>query len=54
LRNEIYSKDTQYFLVEMNDVILIPSNTTYDIIGEMKLIMFCSPPFDPKNDMFIG
>jgi len=34
-----------------NDVIVIPPNTIYDFSGEMKLVMFCSPPFDPKNDV---
>jgi mannose-6-phosphate isomerase-like protein (cupin superfamily) len=37
--------------VAQNDVVVIPPNTSYDFSGEMKLVVFCSPPFDLKNDI---
>lgn len=40
--------------VQTNDVVVIPPNTVYDFMGEMKLVMFCSPPFNPHNDVFIS
>jgi len=46
--------DGQHYAVETNDVVIVPPRTVYDFMGEMKLVMFCSPPFDPRNDVFVS
>ena len=38
------------YSVAVDDVVVIPANTPYDFSGEMKVVVFCSPPFDPKNE----
>jgi len=37
--------------VSKNDLIFIPKNTPYDIIGKMKYFLVCSPEFNPKDDI---
>ena len=39
--------------VQKHDLIFIPKNTEYDIIGKMKYFLICSPEFDPKHDIFL-
>ena len=39
--------------VEVNDLIFIPKNTPYNIIGKMKYLLICSPRFDPNDDIFL-
>ena len=39
--------------VEANDLIFIPKNTPYNIIGKMKYFLICSPQFDPDDDVFL-
>jgi len=39
------------YLVEADDAIAIPSNTEYDFEGNMRIVMFCSPPFDPTYEV---
>ena len=41
------------FPVEVDDVVVIPPNTAYDFSGEMKVVIFCSPPFNPENDVAV-
>ena len=36
-----------------NDLIFIPKNTPYNIIGKMKYFLICSPEFDPKDDIHL-
>jgi mannose-6-phosphate isomerase-like protein (cupin superfamily) len=36
------------------DLIFIPKNTPYNIIGIMKYFLVCAPEFDPKHDVFIA
>lgn len=36
--------------VGVNDMIVVPKNTPYDIIGKMKYLLICSPEFNPIND----
>jgi mannose-6-phosphate isomerase-like protein (cupin superfamily) len=35
-----------------HDLIFIPKNTPYNIIGKMKYLLICSPKFNPKDDVF--
>ena len=49
--NGKFKIDGEEYLVGLNDVVIVPPNTIFDFSGEMKLVMFCSPPFDPKNDV---
>ena len=39
--------------IETNDMIFIPKNTPYNIIGKMKYLLICSPQFDPNDDIFL-
>ncbi|MCK4634692.1 MAG: hypothetical protein KAT37_02345 [Candidatus Aenigmarchaeota archaeon] len=39
--------------VSGNDLIFIPKNTPYNIIGKLKYFLICSPAFDPKDDVFL-
>jgi len=52
----IVTEGSGYFLIEgvehqvdVDDVVVIPRNTVYDFRGVMRLVVFCSPPFDPKK-----
>lgn len=36
-----------------NDLIFVPKNTPYNIIGKMKYFLICSPEFDPKDDVHL-
>jgi mannose-6-phosphate isomerase-like protein (cupin superfamily) len=45
--------DGKTYAVTVDDVVIIPPNVPFDFSGEMKLIMFCSPPFDPANDVLL-
>ena len=44
--------DEKTIEVEKDDVIIVPKNTTYDFQGKMKLILFSTPAFDPKYDVY--
>lgn len=46
-------KDIEY-KVETNDMIFIPKQTIYNIIGKMKYWLICSPEFNPDDDVFIN
>ena len=37
--------------VESNDLVFIPKNTPYNIIGKMKYLLICSPEFNYNNDI---
>ncbi len=39
--------------VSPNDLIFIPKDTPYNIVGKMKYLLICSPEFDPKDDVFL-
>ena len=39
--------------VEANDLIFIPKNTPYNIIGKIKFFLICSPEFNPDDDVHI-
>lgn len=43
--------ENKEYEVNVNDLVFIPKNTNYDIIGKIKYILFCSPEFNPKNDI---
>jgi mannose-6-phosphate isomerase-like protein (cupin superfamily) len=34
-----------------NDLVFIPRNTPYDIIGKLKYFLICFPEFNQKNDI---
>ena len=38
--------------VEKDDLIIVPKNTIYDFQGKMKLILFITPAFNPKNEVY--
>ncbi|MFC2142834.1 cupin domain-containing protein [Candidatus Aenigmatarchaeota archaeon] len=40
-------------VVSKEDVIFIPKNTPYNIVGKMKWFMICSPEFNPKDDVVL-
>ena len=40
-------------LAGQDDLIFIPKNTPYNIIGKMKYFLVCSPEFDPRHDIFL-
>ena len=37
--------------IEPYDVIFVPKNTPYNIIGKMKYFLICSPEFKPGDDV---
>ena len=37
--------------VSENDLVFIPKNMPYNIIGKMKYFLICSPEFNPKDDI---
>ena len=39
--------------ISPNDLIFVPKNTPYNIIGKMKYFLICSPEFNPKDDVFL-
>jgi len=39
--------------ISRNDLVFIPKNTPYDIIGKMKYFLICSPEFKPEDDVFL-
>ena len=39
--------------VNPNDLIFVPKNTPYNIIGKLKFFMICSPEFDSKDDVHL-
>lgn len=34
-----------------NDLVFVPKNTPYNIIGKLKLFLVCSPEFKPGDDI---
>jgi mannose-6-phosphate isomerase-like protein (cupin superfamily) len=45
--------DNQENDVSTNDLIFVPTNTPYNIIGEMKYFLVCSPEFSPEDDIHL-
>ncbi len=39
--------------IEPNDLVYVPMNTPYNIIGKMKFLLICSPEFNAKNDIHL-
>lgn len=39
--------------VSANDLIFIPRNTPYNIIGKIKYFLICSPEFKKGDDVFL-
>ncbi len=39
--------------ISPNDLIFIPKNTPYNIIGKLKFFMICSPEFNPDDDVHL-
>lgn len=39
--------------VSPSDLIFIPKNTPYNIIGKMKYFLICSPEFNPMDDLHL-
>lgn len=37
--------------VSENDLVFIPKNTPYNIIGKLKFFLICSPEFNPEDDV---
>lgn len=37
--------------VSDNDLVFIPKDTPYDIIGKLKYFLICSPEFDSRDDI---
>lgn len=41
------------FDVATGDLIVIPKETPYDFEGQMDLLLFCSPAFDPSKEVVL-
>lgn len=39
--------------ISSNDLIFVPKETPYNIIGKMKYFLICSPEFNPEHDIFL-
>ena len=35
------------------DLVFVPQNTPYNIIGKLKYFLICSPEFRPEDDVFL-
>ena len=40
-------------LIAAQDLVFIPKNTPYNIIGDLKYFLVCSPEFKPEDDVFL-
>lgn len=62
------NEDRIYFIVEgegkfivneeetsitTQDLVFIPKNTPYNLIGSFKYLLICSPEFNPEDDIFL-
>jgi mannose-6-phosphate isomerase-like protein (cupin superfamily) len=45
--------DSKENMVSANDLIFVPKETPYNIIGKLKYFLICSPEFNPKHDVFL-
>ncbi len=45
--------DKEESMVSQNDLIFVPKNTPYNIIGKMKFFLVCSPEFNSKDDVHL-
>ena len=36
-----------------NDLVFVPKETPYNLIGKMKYFLLCSPEFNPDNDIML-
>lgn len=39
--------------VSKNDLVFVPKNTPYDMEGQMKYFLLCSPEFKAREDVFL-
>jgi hypothetical protein len=39
--------------VEQKDLVVAPPETKIYYLGEMELILFCTPPYDPSNEVHV-
>ncbi len=39
--------------ISPNDLIFVPKETPYNILGKMKYFLICSPEFNPEHDVFL-
>lgn len=39
--------------VSANDLVFVPKETPYNFFGKMKLLLVCSPEFNPEDDVFL-
>ncbi|MFH1505603.1 MAG: hypothetical protein ABIE94_01285 [archaeon] len=39
--------------VSEHDLIFVPKNTPYNIIGKLKYFLVCSPEFNPEDDVLL-
>ena len=40
--------------VSAGDLIFVPKDTPYNVIGKMKYFLVCSPEFNPEDDIFLN
>jgi len=45
--------NNQETIISKNDLIFVPKNTIYNIIGKLKYFLVCSPEFNSNDDVFI-
>lgn len=45
--------DDREFEVSKEDLVFVPMNTPYDILGKMKYFLICSPEFKVGDDVFL-
>ena len=45
--------DQEETLIAAQDLIFIPKNTPYNLIGDFKYLLICSPEFKPEDDIFL-
>lgn len=41
------------FEITCGDLVVVPRDAPYDFEGQMELLMFCSPAFDPSKEVLL-
>lgn len=39
------------YSISAEDIIYLPQDTPYNIVGKLKYLLICSPEFDPQHDI---
>jgi mannose-6-phosphate isomerase-like protein (cupin superfamily) len=49
----VFIIDDQENMVAKDDLVFVPKNTPYDIIGKLRYLLVCAPEFNPSDDVIL-